>query len=129
MTHAPDRFLQATAVLLVASVALIVPSLIGLGASLPLVAAFAIVGGALFAGSERLAAVSVPTLRVGPLLGVAWLGPVVAGLVVLVALDASPGELQALGGLCGLVAMANYFLRPVYGVATSVGRAVGRTRS
>ena len=43
-----------------------------------------------------------------------WVGFVVAGVVVLPYLDASPGEVQALGGLVGLAGMANYFLRPVY---------------
>jgi len=128
VTRAHDRSLQATTVLLVASVVLIVPSLVGLAASLPLLVAFAVLGGALFAVRDPLAsAVSVPTMSVGPVLRVTWVGPVVAGLIVLVALDATPDELQALGGLCGLVAMANYFLRPVYGVVISLGRSVGRT--
>lgn len=43
-----------------------------------------------------------------------WIGFVVAAVVLVAVLDASPGEVQALGGLLGLVAMANYFMRPVY---------------
>lgn len=46
-----------------------------------------------------------------------WLGPVAAAVVVVAFLDASPGEVQALGGLVGLVGMVNYFLRPVYHLA------------
>jgi hypothetical protein len=43
-----------------------------------------------------------------------WLGPVAAAVVILASLDASPGEVQALGGLVGLAGMVNYFLRPIY---------------
>lgn len=50
-----------------------------------------------------------------------WVGPVVVGVVVLAWLDASAGEVQALGGLVGLVGMANYFLRPVYYLVYGVG--------
>jgi hypothetical protein len=59
------------------------------------------------------------TANVAPVL---WTGPAVAGAVVLLWLDATPGEVQALGGLIGLVGMANYFLRPVYHVVLGFGR-------
>ena len=128
MTRAPYRLRQATAVFLVASGVLIGTSLAGVGASLALVGAVGFLAAALFAVRDRLAsAVPAPARSLGPLLAVTWLGPVVAGLLVLIAPDATPGELQTLGGLCGLVAMANYFLRPVYGFAIRAGRRIGRT--
>ncbi|WEL16278.1 MULTISPECIES: hypothetical protein [unclassified Halorhabdus] len=42
--------------------------------------------------------------------------PVVAGAVVLWFAGASPGELQTLGGLLGLLSLVNHLLRPVYGL-------------
>lgn len=50
-----------------------------------------------------------------------WVGPVLAALVVVLALDASAGEVQALGGLVGLAGMVNYFLRPVYHLLYGLG--------
>jgi hypothetical protein len=43
-----------------------------------------------------------------------------------VGFGASPGEVQALGGLLGLVAMANYFFRPVYYAVYATGRWASR---
>lgn len=127
MRHWPDRLLQATAVLLVASVALIAPSLAGLGTSLPLALVLAVVAGGLFAVRDRLASAGpVARIQVGGYLHVAWLGPLVGAAVVLVAPGASPGELQALGGLCGLLGMVNYFLRPIYALVIGAVRAVDR---
>ncbi|WP_136689424.1 hypothetical protein [Halorhabdus amylolytica] len=42
------------------------------------------------------------------------LGPLVAGVVLVVFLGASPGELQTLGGVLGLLALLNHLFRPVY---------------
>ncbi|MFW5974504.1 MAG: hypothetical protein ACOCPZ_03910 [Natrialbaceae archaeon] len=42
--------------------------------------------------------------------------PVIAGGVVLWFSGASPGELQTLGGVLGLLALVNHLLRPVYGI-------------
>ncbi|MFB6128711.1 MAG: hypothetical protein ABEJ47_03005 [Halorhabdus sp.] len=42
--------------------------------------------------------------------------PLLAGAVALWFSGASPGELQTLGGVLGLLAIANHLLRPVYGL-------------
>ncbi|QGN08048.1 hypothetical protein Hrd1104_12575 [Halorhabdus sp. CBA1104] len=47
-------------------------------------------------------------------------GPLVAGLVLLVFAGASPGELQTLGGVVGLLALLNHLLRPIYGLLSLV---------
>jgi hypothetical protein len=53
-----------------------------------------------------------------------WVGFLVAGVAVVLFLDATPGEVQALGGLVGLVGMANYFLRPVYRILFALGQRI-----
>ena len=121
------RSTQLTAVLLVASLALIAPGLLGLGASVLLGAMLLAAAIGLFAWRRPLASVGpVGWVAIGPMLGVAWLGPALAGLLVLVASGATPGELQAYGGLLGLLGMLNYFLRPVYGLLYGAGRYVSR---
>lgn len=121
------RSTQLTAVLLVASVALIGPGLAGLGGSLPLAFAFLAAAVLLFLVRERLGSVGhVGWIRLGEVARVAWVGPAIAAVLLLGAGGASPGELQALGGLCGLLGMLNYFLRPVYGILYAAGRYVSR---
>jgi hypothetical protein len=51
-----------------------------------------------------------------------WVGFLVAAVAVVLFPEATPGEVQALGGLIGLAGMCNYFLRPVYRLAYSTGR-------
>ena len=54
---------------------------------------------------------------------------VLAALPVVLEPTASAEELQALGGIVGLVGMVNYFLRPVYLLLYSLVQAVqGRGR-
>lgn len=121
------RSVQLTAALLVASFALIGPGLAGLGASLPLALVVLAAAALLFAVRDDLAAVGhVGWIPLGATLRVAWAGPLLAAVIVILAGGASPGELQAYGGLCGLVGMVNYFLRPVYGLLYAAGRYVGR---
>ena len=60
-----------------------------------------------------------------------WLGPTIAAIVGIVGLliGASPGELQALGGVAGLVGVFNMLLRPVYRIVhyvLSVTLQIGR---
>jgi hypothetical protein len=122
--------LLVTATLLVAGLALIAPSLVGLAASLPLGLLLTGVAGGLYAFRDDLASVGVVAgVHLGTYLAVLWTGPLVAALVVLLSLDATAGELQALGGLAGLFGMVNYFLRPVYAAIVAVGRRLQRTLS
>jgi hypothetical protein len=107
--------LRATFVLVVVSLCLIPAGLAGLGASLPFALALGTLAAVLLALRDRLdagPAVSGEALsEFGVLL---WTGPAIAAAVCLAFLGATPAELQALGGLAGLVGMSNYFLRPVY---------------
>jgi len=120
---------RATVVLLAASVVLLVPGSVGLGASLPLVVAFGLLAGLFGALREPLS--RLPTVArhdTGAYGELLWLGPAVAAGVCLVFLGATAAELQALGGLVGLVGMVNYFLRPLYragyALASYIARAV-----
>lgn len=114
---------QLTAVLVAASVALIVPGAAGIGASFPLVVVTVAAGIALQSGVRRVKRhPKVSTTRLGDVLRVVPTGVILAGLVVLFSPGATPGELQALGGLCGLVGMLNYFLRPAYGLVAGAFR-------
>ena len=112
---------RATVALVVAGVALVAAGAAGLAGSVVLVAGLLAAAGLLFAGRDPLARAPVVWgIDAGPLLAVAWVGPVVAALVVLLSLDATAAEIQTLGGIVGLVGMANYFLRPLYRLAYSL---------
>jgi hypothetical protein len=121
--------------LLVAAALAIGFGVAGVGASLPVVAG-------LLALTVVLYVARPDEDRFGPAAGVdvdgivqaLWLAPLVTALALLVRLSATPGEMQAIGGLLGLAGMANYFLRPLYllgydlvsAVRENVGRANGR---
>ncbi|MEF8936522.1 MAG: hypothetical protein V5A32_01095 [Halovenus sp.] len=125
MDHWRRRSRRFTWVLLFASATLILPALLGSGATVPLAAALASFAGALGLLRERLA--TLPTV-VGYDLGLygrdCWIGAAVGSAITLAFLGASSGELRALGGLAGLVGMVNYFLRPLYlYVATLLSRS------
>ena len=105
---------RLTLVLLAGSLPLIAAGTAGVGASVPLV-----IG--LFALAAGMAAIGfvAPETRWGRVdqhefVADLWLGPLLAAVILVVYVDASPGEVQALGGLFGLAGMANYFMRPVY---------------
>jgi len=120
---------RVTVVLLAASVALIGPGVAGVDSSLVLAGILVALAAVLFASSDALgAAPRALGHDVGYYGAVLWIGPLVAAGVVLVALDATPGELQALGGLVGLAGMLNYFLRPLYRLGYAALRAVGVVR-
>lgn len=125
--HWLREIVRATIILLVASISLVVPGTLGVDAGVGILLVLAGLALAGFLVRPVLAQVR-PRLGIplGRYLAVAWLGPVVAGVVVLVAYGASPGEVQALGGLLGLVAMANYFLRPVYYAILKAGRWIAK---
>lgn len=110
-----------TVQLLVASVLLIGASLLGAGADLPVVVAFAAASAALLAARGRLPDVGVVVGHdVDRYLADLWAGAAVAAVTALVLLGATPSELQAAGGLIGLAAMANHFLRPFYALAADL---------
>jgi hypothetical protein len=108
---------QLTAVLVAASVALIVPGVVGVGASVPLVVLIVAVGLGLEAGVRRVKhRPLVEHSRFGDAFRAFPTGVLLASIVILFSPTATAGELQALGGLAGLLGMLNYFLRPVYGL-------------
>lgn len=116
---------RLTVVLLAASVSLIVPGALAVGGGPTLLLLLAGLAVGTFTVRETLRGVQ-PRLGVpvGRSLAVVWLGPLVAAGVVLLTLGTTPGEVQALGGLLGLAAMVNYFLRPVYYAVYATGRRV-----
>jgi hypothetical protein len=109
------RLLRFTVVCLATSATLIAPGVAGLAPSLPLAGALFALGAACAAVRDDLS--SLPT-AVGYDLGRygqdLWLAGVLGGLVVLLGPGESAVELLTLGGLVGLVGMANYFLRPIF---------------
>jgi len=124
-----EESVRATFALLVASLALVGPGLAGVGSSLALVIAVLALAGVSFWLRDRLT--GGPTLidrEIGAYWRVLWVGPALGAAVCLAFLGATPAELQALGGLVGLVGMANYFLRPVYRAGSMLRRRVTDTR-
>jgi len=123
---------RLSAVVLLAAGLLIPLGFLGIGASPFLVVAFLGFAALLYAGWQR----AEGDFRA--YLAGLWLGPAVAAAVVVYGLSiaASPGELQALGGITGVVGVVNLLLRPVYRLvhyavtgALRAGRAVGEDRS
>jgi hypothetical protein len=111
-----QRTLRATVVLLFTSALLIGPALLGVSASWPFIGG--LVGLGLALGAIRSRLVTLPRL-LGHDLGMyaqdLWLGPVGGAVLIAgIAPAGSPGELQSIGGLAGLVGMVNYFVRPLY---------------
>lgn len=115
MTRWSVRLLRLTIVCLATSATLILPGIAGLDPSLPLAGALFVLGAACVAVRDRLT--DLPTV-VGYDLGRygqdLWLAGVLGGLVVLLGPAESAVELLTLGGVVGLLGMANYFLRPVF---------------
>jgi hypothetical protein len=112
--------------LLTASTVLLAAGIADLGGSPALAALFVCLAGVFFVGRDTL---SRAPRTLGHDLGyygtTLWLGPLVAAVVVAVALDATPPELQALGGLVGLGGMLNYFLQPLYRLVDALLGRVG----
>ena len=107
-----EPVLRVTVVSLVAGLALIGLGAAGVGSSPLVVAALLVAAAGLYALRTRIA--GLERLDRHRFYLDLPLAPLVGAVVALGWLDATPGELQALGGLVGLVGMANYFLRPVY---------------
>ena len=125
-----DRSRRATIVLVVTSAVLIGPAAAGIGATPLLAVALAALTAALRAARETLG--TLPTV-VGYDLGEhardGWIGAALGTAVVVLTLGAPAVELQAFGGIAGLIGMVNYFLRPLYLFLVAViDRAVGGDR-
>lgn len=118
-----EETFRLTVVLLLASVLVITPGIAGVGGSLLLVGGSLLVAAGLYSVRDRLEqAPEVLRHDLGHYGAALWLSGVVAAVVFLLGLSATPGELLALGGLVGLLGMANYFLRPVYRLLVVVVR-------
>ncbi|MDG5777831.1 hypothetical protein VB773_05785 [Haloarculaceae archaeon H-GB2-1] len=117
-----DRVLvNVTVTVLVAGLLLAGIGALGLSGSLLVVLALAALSGGSFVLARRLDG-SLPWLAGDEHL--LWAVPTLATVVVLVWFEATSGELKTLGGVMGLLAMANYFLRPVYHVVVDGTRWV-----
>jgi hypothetical protein len=122
-----EEAFRLTVVLVAASTLLVCAGLAGLGASVGLAGALIVLAGALSAFRRLLD--GAPTVASHDLKAygdVLWVGPIVAAVVCLLFLGATGAELQALGGVLGLVGMTNYFLRPAYRAGYAVVRFVAR---
>jgi hypothetical protein len=119
-----EMALRLTVVLLVTSVIVIAPGLAGVGGSAALVVVALLVAGGLYTVRARLrTAPRVAGHDLGYYGEAVWTSGVVAAVVFLLGLTATPGELRALGGIVGLAGMVNYFLRPVYRLLVVLFRA------
>ena len=117
-----------TAVLIVTSLVLILPSLAGIGASVPFILGLALATLAVFLVREDLSnAPTVLDYDLGTYAPDLWLAVALAAGTLVVFPDATATELQSLGGLAGLVAMLNYFLTPVYSFVYTLAVRIGRT--
>lgn len=117
-----------TAVLLVTSVVLILPSLAEIGASVPFALGLGVAALALAAVRDDLAA--APTVLgydLGRYAPDVWLAVALCVAVLLAFPDATAAELQSFGGLAGFVAVLNYFMTPVYGFVYALVVRLGRT--
>lgn len=122
-----ERSRRATIVLVVTSAVLIGPAAAGVGATLWLAAVLGGLTGSLWAVREPLG--ELPTVvgyDVGEHARDGWVGTALGTAVVVLTLGAPAVELQAFGGLAGLIGMVNYFVRPLYlFLVAAIDRAIG----
>lgn len=129
-----ERFvLVSSTVLLVAAALSIALGFLGFGASLPVAGLLTLLAGATVSLRRLDASASL-----APYLDWLWVGPAVAAAAAVVGVlqGWTAGELQAIGGLVGLLGVVNLFLRPVYrllsyvlGTVAQVGREIQEERS
>jgi len=115
MLQAVDRAVaQLAALLLLAGLVLIGASLLGVATGTVLFAVLLAGTVALYLARDAIPRVErCPGWALSDLGGDLWLAPLFAASAVIAAPDATPGELQSIGGLVGLVALVVYFLRPL----------------
>lgn len=106
---------RMTVVLLVTSTVLLVPGLLGIGASV--LFTVALVGTGLVLATARTTLTRAPTVlgyHLDRYLPDLWIAAFGGAALLVIFPDASAAELQSLGGLAGFLGMVNYFLVPVY---------------
>lgn len=101
--------LRISAVFILAAVLLIPLGFLGMSASPAVIVGLLVLAFALFYAWQY-------SDEYSKYLSGLWLGPTIATIVGIIGLviGASPGELQALGGIAGLIGVFNLLLRPVY---------------
>lgn len=110
---------QATGVGFTAGILLIAFGLAGLEATLGLATGVLVVGVAGIAVRRTLRG-TIDHPAFAAYLASVPLAPLLAGAVVVAFLGASPGELQTLGGVLGLLAILNHMFRPVYALVSAL---------
>lgn len=104
---------QLTSILFLSGVVLVALGTAGMAPSMTLVGPL-VLAGALFLIAHELLQYRIPTALVRTHAATLWVGPILAAAVVLARPTLSAGELQAIGGGVGLVAIGNYLVRPAY---------------
>ena len=114
--------MRATVILLTAGLSLVAVGTAGVAASLPLVLASVVLAGVTRVVTDAVEVPATDGVTVRTVATDLWIGPALAAVVLVLWLDATPGEVQALGGMVGLVGMLNYFLRPFYHLIYGLGQ-------
>jgi len=114
--------MRATVILLTAGLSLVAVGTAGVAASLPLVLASVVLAGVTRVVTDAVEVPATDGVTVRTVATDLWIGPALAAVVLVLWLDATPGEVQALGGMVGLVGMLNYFLRPFYHLIYELGQ-------
>lgn len=111
-----ERTFRASIVLLVTSAVLIGTGAVGLDANVYFLFGLVVLAGVLAAVGTVLT--DLPTVfgyDLGTYASDLWLAPLVAiAFLLVIEPTANPAELRAIGGIAGLIGMANYFVRPLY---------------
>jgi len=116
---------QLTALFLVASGLLLALGLAGVSSSLPVVVFLLLLAAGLVLTRPGEGEVGrVRNVDLDALLRYLWAAPALAALPLLLELGSTPDEVVALGGILGLVGMANYFFRPIYLLVYGIVRSI-----